>query len=265
MREKCACKIGKDSIIIKSKTTAYIRNSAFMIRIAIVEDEAAYAAQLQDFLLRYAQERNEVFDISVFSDGDEILEGYKAKYDLILLDVEMKFMDGMTTAEEIRKVDPEVVIIFITNMVQYAVRGYAVDAMDYIVKPVSYFAFSQRLNRAISRMEKRARRYMAITIKGGTQKLDIDQIYYIESQGHNLIFYTAQGEHISTGTMKDAEEKLESLGFFRCNKGYLVNLAHVEAVRNGCAVINGIELLISRARKNDFMEALADYMGEVIK
>ena len=236
-----------------------------MIRIAIVEDEAAYAAQLQDFLHRYAQENGEEFELSIFSDGDEIVEGYTAKYDLILLDVEMKFMDGMTAAEEIRKVDPEVVIIFITNMVQYAIRGYAVDALDYVLKPVSYFAFSQRLNRAIGRMKKRASRYMAITIKGGTQKLDIDGIYYIESQGHNLIFYTAQGQHVSTGTMRDAEEKLETLGFFRCNKGYLVNLAHVEAVRDGCAIVNGSELLISRARKNDFMEALADYMGEVMK
>lgn len=236
-----------------------------MIGIAIVEDEAAYAAQLQEFLYRYAQESGQEFEIRVFSDGDEIIENYKAQYDIILLDVEMKYMDGMTAAEEIRKVDPEVVIIFITNMVQYAIRGYAVDALDYVLKPVSYFAFSQRLNRAIARMKKRARRYLAIAIKGGTQKLDIDQLYYVESQGHNLIYHTAQGQHTTTGTMKDAEEKLEALGFFRCNKGYLVNLAHVEAVRDGCAIVAGDELLISRARKNDFMEALTDYMGEVMK
>lgn len=236
-----------------------------MIGIAIVEDEAEYAAQLQEFLHRYARESGQEFQIVMFSDGDEIVENYKAQYDIILLDVEMKYMDGMTAAEEIRKVDPEVVIIFITNMAQYAIRGYAVDALDYVLKPVSYFAFSQRLNRAISRMKKRAKRYMAVAIKGGTQKLDIDQIYYVESQGHNLIYYTGQGQHTSLGKMKDAEEKLEPMGFFRCNKGYLVNLAHVQAVQDGCAVVNGTKLLISRARKNDFMEALADYMGEVMK
>lgn len=236
-----------------------------MISIAIVEDEAAYAAQLQQFLERYAKESGQEFEITTFSDGDEILEGYQAQYDLILLDVEMKFMDGMTAAEEIRKVDPEVVIIFITNMAQYAIRGYAVDALDYVLKPVSYFAFSQRLSRAIGRMKKRARRYMTVTIRGGAQKLDIDKIYYVESQGHNLIFHTAQGDYVSSGTMKDIEEKLEELNFFRCNKGYLVNLGHVDGVRDGCAIVNGHELLISRARKNDFMEALTDYVGEVIK
>ena len=137
--------------------------------------------------------------------------------------------------------------------------------MDYVLKPVSYFAFSQRLSRAIQRMKKRARRYMTISIKGGAQKLDIDKIYYVESQGHNLIFHTEQGDHVTSGTMKDVEGKLEPLNFFRCNKGYLVNLEHVDSVQGGCALVGGKELLISRGRKNDFMEALANYVGEVIK
>ena len=156
-------------------------------------------------------------------------------------------------------------IIFITNMAQYAIRGYAVDALDYVLKPVSYFAFSQRLSRAIGRMKKRARRFMTISIRGGAQKLDIDKIYYVESQGHNLIFHTASGDHTTSGTMKDVEEKLEQLHFCRCNKGYLVNLEHVDGVRDGCALVNGTELLISRGRKNEFMEALTDYVGEVVK
>ena len=80
-----------------------------------------------------------------FTDGDEIAGGYKSVYDIILMDVQMRFMDGMSAAEEIRKVDPEVVIIFITNMSQYAIRGYAVDALDYVLKPVSYFAWSESL------------------------------------------------------------------------------------------------------------------------
>ena len=126
-----------------------------MINIAIVEDEAMYAKQLQEFLLQYQKENGEVFNITVYSDGDQIVHKYKSQFDIILMDVEMKFMDGMSAAEENRKVDTEVVIIFITNMAQYAIRGYAVDALDYVLKPVSYFAFSQRLNRAISRMKKR--------------------------------------------------------------------------------------------------------------
>ena len=152
-----------------------------MISIAIVEDEDSCAKQMEEYLARYAAESGEEFETVRFCDGDEILENYRAQYDIILMDVQMKFMDGMTAAEEIRKVDPEVVIIFITNMAQYAIRGYAVDALDYVLKPVSYFAFSQRLERAIGRMKRRARRYMTITIRGGACKLDIAEILYVES------------------------------------------------------------------------------------
>lgn len=104
------------------------------------------------------KENGEAFDITIYSDGDQIVNKYQSQYDIILMDVEMKFMDGMSAAEEIRKVDTEVIIIFITNMAQYAIRGYAVDALDYVLKPVSYFAFSQRLSRAIGRMKKERQR-----------------------------------------------------------------------------------------------------------
>lgn len=236
-----------------------------MISIAIVEDEDSCAKQMEEYLARFAAESGEEFETVRFCDGDEILENYRAQYDIILMDVQMKFMDGMTAAEEVRKLDPEVVIIFITNMAQYAIRGYAVDALDYVLKPVSYFAFSQRLERAIGRMKKRARRYMTIAIRGGARKLDISSILYVESQGHNLVFVTASGEHTSSGTIREVEEKLESFGFFRCNKGCLVNLEHVDGVRDGCAIVGGQALPVSRGRKNEFLAALTDYVGEVVK
>lgn len=236
-----------------------------MIKIAIVEDEHAYAMQLQEYLHQYEAENGEVFEISLFSDGDEIVHKYKPVFDIILMDVEMKFMDGMSAAEEIRKVDTEVVIMFITNMPQYAIRGYAVDALDYVLKPVSYFAFSQRLNRAISRMKKRESKTLSISIKGGTVRLDVANITYIESQGHTLIFHTLSGDYETSGTMKDMEKELEEVNFYRGNKGYLINLAHVEGIKDGCAVVRGEQLLLSRARKKEFMETLTRYWGEVMK
>lgn len=236
-----------------------------MIKIAIVEDEHAYAMQLQEYLHQYERENGEVFEISLFSDGDEIVNKYKPIYDIILMDVEMKFMDGMSAAEEIRKVDTEVVIMFITNMPQYAIRGYAVDALDYVLKPVSYFAFSQKLSRAISRMKKRETKTLAISIKGGTVRLDVTNITYIESQGHTLIFHTHAGAYETSGTMKELEKKLKSFNFYRGNKGYLINLAHVDSIKDGCAIVRGEKLVLSRARKKEFMETLTRYWGEVMK
>ena len=158
-----------------------------MLHIAIVEDDPSYARQLQDYLGRYSRESGEPIEVTVYTDGDEIVEGYRAQFGLILLDVEMPFLDGMTAAEEIRRRDSEVVIIFITNMAQYAIKGYAVDALDYVLKPVSYFAFTQRLERAVARMKRRERKYLMIPVKGGSQKVDVSLLYYVETQGHTLL------------------------------------------------------------------------------
>ena len=235
-----------------------------MIRVAIVEDEQNYIEELTAYLHQYEKENGEVFDIKVFMDGDTIVHGYSPQYDIILMDVQMKFVDGMTAAEEIRKLDTEVVIIFITNMAQYAIRGYAVDALDYVLKPVSYFAFSQRLNRAIGRMKKRDE-HIQLSIHGGKIRLDIANIYYIESQGHKIICHTASGNYETSGTMQAYENQLQNYNFFRGNKGYLINLAHVDSVKDGFAVVCNESLALSRARKKEFMKALTDYWGDVVK
>lgn len=236
-----------------------------MIKIAIVEDEVLYADQLQEYLKKYEEEYRETFEISVFQDGDQIVHHYKAEYDVILMDVEMRFMDGMSAAMEIRKMDTEVVIIFITNMPQYAVRGYEVDALDYVLKPITYFAFAQRLNRAIERIKKRTKRVISVNIKGSQIRMPIESVYYIESQGHTLIFHGVNGEVEAPGTMKEIQEKLRDEHFFRGNKGYLINLAHVDRVVEGCAVVAGEELVLSRGRRKEFMEALAGYWGEAVR
>ena len=236
-----------------------------MIKIAIVEDELDYQEQLKNYLHQYEKESGEIFDITTFRDGDEIVYKYHSEFDIILMDVEMKLMDGMSAATEIRKMDKEVVIIFITNMAQYAIKGYEVDALDYVLKPVSYFAFTQRLMRAIERMKKRENKYILVNGKNGMTRLDVSKIYYVESIGHDLSFHTNTGEYLATGTMKDIEEELKNINFFRGNKGYMINLAHVESVEDGCAIVKGEALVLSRARKKEFMETLTKYWGEVMK
>ena len=234
-----------------------------MIRIAIVEDEELYVKELKKYLEEYQKSFGEEFEITIFRDGDGITAKYKAQYDIILMDIQMKFVDGMTAAEEIRKADTEVVIIFITNMTRYAIRGYEVDALDYILKPVSYFAFSQKLSKAIGRIKKKSSKHVTIKVKGGVLRLDVSDIYYIESVGHNLIYHTSTGEHMSAGTLKSIEEEFANMGFSRCNKCYLINLKHVEGVKDKCAIVRGEALQISRPRMSAFMQDLTKYWGDL--
>ena len=238
------------------------------MRIAVVEDDRECAETLLSHLDRYRQEQGISLQADRYSDGTAIVDAFQGQYDIALLDVQMQEMDGMTAAAELRRRDPELVIIFITNMAQYAIQGYSVGALDYLLKPVSYFALSQRLDRAVewlNWMGRKKNSYLPVQVKGGGRKLNIASIRYIESRGHTILVHTTKEEIQIGGTMAELEGQLSDHGFSRCNKGYLVNLAHVDAVQDGCAVVGEEKLIISRGRKNSFMKQLADYIGAVTR
>ncbi|MDO4284858.1 MAG: LytTR family DNA-binding domain-containing protein [Eubacteriales bacterium] len=236
-----------------------------MIRIAIVEDEKAYTHTLEEYLRRYGQENGVSFQISTFCDGLDIVSDYRSDQDIILLDIQMKHLDGMSAAEQIRALDEDVALIFITSTVQFAVQGYQVDALGYVVKPVSYLAFSQILKKAIRQVAQRqSRAYLNIDVEGGYLRLDCDQIYYIESQRHNLIVHSEKGEFRTPGPMKRMESQLAENGFVKCHNAYLLNLQHVTGVLQSSVLLSdGLELPVSRTHKKGFMESLTDYMGGV--
>lgn len=236
-----------------------------MLHIAIVEDEKIYAQHLSEYIQRFQEEFSQDIKLSVFTDGDEILEKYTSEYDIILMDIQMQFVDGMTAAEKIREMDKSVIIMFITNMTSYAVKGYEVDALDYIVKPVEYFSFSQKLARAIGRVRKKEEHYILVPVEAGVQKLEIEEVYYIESFGHELIYVTKKGRYSSRGVMKKLEEKLSPYGFYRSAKSYLVNMRYVEGVSEGCCLIHNESLQISRQKRKEFMDVLLNYMSEVVQ
>lgn len=224
--------------------------------IAVVEDEALFAGQLEDYIRRYEREHDTRIRISFFTDGEDITEEYKGNYDIILMDIQMQFMDGMTAARRIREQDQKVIIMFITNMIQYAVRGYEVDAMDYVVKPVEYFAFSQKLDKAIGRIRKDEEVYFPVLTEEGMQRFRASDIYYIESQGHYARYHTARGDFLSRTALKELETQMGDQGFFRCSKGYLVNMTHVDGMSGGECILKGEKIPVGRNRKKEFLELL---------
>lgn len=232
-----------------------------MLRIAIVEDEEIFARELEEYVRRYAAEAFREIKITHYKDGEEIAGNYRGGLDVLLMDIQMKFMDGMTAAEKIRQRDPEVIIIFITNRTDYAVRGYEVDALDYVVKPLEYFSFSQKLDRAVQRVEKKTDRYIPVYADGGLYKVAVRQILFVESDKHNLHFHLTSGELVSRMNLGEAEEMLRYFGFFRCGKGYLINLDKVDSYSDGICRIGGFNVPVSRSKKKEFMNVLADHMS----
>lgn len=234
-----------------------------MLKIAILEDEPQYAEEIQECLNRFQDEYHIALEQTCFLNGDTFLQKYRAQFDILLLDIQMPFIDGMSVAEEIRKVDEKAVIIFITSAGQYAVKGYKVGAFDYILKPVEYFVLAQSILRASRSLSDADKKYLNLKIKSGMVRMNLDNIYYIESQRHTLEVHTTEGTYETYGTMKELEERLCKDSFMRGNKGYLINLRHVAAVRENTVIVNGEPLALSRNRREICLKKLMEYWGEV--
>lgn len=232
-----------------------------VIRIAIVDDEPKSRQLLLDYIDQYRKESGERFDVVDFADGSEIAAQFRPQYDVVFLDVDMQHLDGFATARVIREVDPAVVIVFVTNLAQFAIRGYEVDALSYLLKPLPYFAFSQEMKRSIERVARRERRWVVLTVNRELMKIDAGEIVFVESIKHQAVVHTLAGKITVTGSLREFESTLGE-DFFRSNSCYLVNLKHVTGVlKTSCTLVGGHDLQVSRARRKDLLSALTDYVG----
>ncbi len=196
-----------------------------------------------------------------FSDGDELADKYQSLYDIIFLDVEMQRMNGIETARNIRKIDRQVMIVFLTNMSGYAINGYEVKAADYLLKPITYELFELKLREYIHQIEYYQAKNVVLSYSDKMYKLSSDQILYVEVGDHKLIYHTDQGNIEMWGSMKAAEEQLNGMGFAKCNSCYLVNMKHVKRIVKNEVVIGEETLQISRPRKKQFMQDIANFLG----
>ena len=236
-----------------------------MLRIAVVEDQGETRERMRQFIRQYADEQGIQIEVVPFSDGAQIVQEYHGGFDIIFLDVEMPELDGFSTAERIRAVDQDVVLVFVTNMAQYAIRGYAVDALDYVLKPVAYEQLCVRLSRAIQRVERRRGGQVVLQLAGGgMQLLNTGEIYYLETRSRMLYYHTAKGEFAVRASLASAEKQLAEYHFARCNQCYLVNLEFVRAVDGDFVQVGEDRLEISRRQKAAFLTAVASYLGGVL-
>ncbi len=232
-----------------------------MITVAIIENDLEETEQDKAMLRLYEQDYGVEFSVSVFTDTVEFLAGYSPRFDILLMDIDMPYVNGMDAAKRIRVQDKTTVIIFITHMPQYAIKGYSVDALDYIMKPVTYFALSTVLSKAIMRIRRDEDKPIIVKTGEAVYKLYLSQILYIEVIGHKCIYQAKYSNIEVYTTIKSIEETLPDKIFVRCSNAYIVNLRHVDFVDKSGVHIGDAVLTLSRAKRKEFVEKLAEYCG----
>ncbi len=230
-----------------------------MFHFAVVEDNCNDLLQFEKCLDRYSKESKKSIQYSDFSDGMTFLNQYIPRYDIIFLDISMPKIDGMTIARQIREKDKQVMLVFTTCMAQYAINGYEVRAMDFILKPILYPSFSLKLDRYIRCLEAEQNQSLVIPQGSGWKRLYINQIYYLEVIQHHIYFYSSEGTYKCSSSLKKMEQLLKGCSFSKCNSCYLVNLRHVQEVKKDSILVAGHELQMSRRNRKNFMMDLTRF------
>lgn len=232
-----------------------------MILIAIVDDNKDELQALKTCVNEYFASKEDTCVIHPFSDGVEFVRS-REQYNIVFFDIRMKEMDGLDAAHFLRIINKEAQIIFVTHMAQMAIRGYEVDATDFIIKPVDQFSVNRVLDKAIKRIDILAVVPFALKTQEGIVNIVAKSIYFVEIYNHDLIYHTEEGDFKVRGKLRDVTEKLDDSQFFQCNRSYIVNMRHIKSVNNDFLVVNDVKIPISKSRQKEIEQRFVLYLGD---
>lgn len=222
-----------------------------IFNIAICDDEYIHRKVIVDYLgMVFPSESYEVVE---FNSGEELLENYPEKLDILLLDIQMTGIDGIKTAKKIRLFDTDVMIIFTTAVLDFMQDGYEVRAFRYLLKPINYNDFSKHLIQCKNEVLNNKSKY--ITIKeideGRTVIIPINSILYIEMECRITLIHIDAKVYKTKESIKKFENELKEYSFYRCHRAYLINLSKVSSIAKNSIFIRDDEILVSRSKMKD--------------
>lgn len=241
-----------------------------MFYIAICDDEEYFQKREQQLIMNYMNERGYKCKIDVFSSGEEItkLGTVVSKYSIIFLDINMKELDGIETAKQIREVTKDTYIVFVTAFITYSLEGYKVDAIRYLLKDDDNLdkAVSECLDTILFKMDYKIYKH-TFEFQEGTVELYLEDLLYVDSNLHKLTFHVNQGkqkEYTMYERLDVIHDLLREEGFCRIHKSYLVNLKYMESIERYKAILaSGDCLAVSKARYLDAKDEFICYKGEI--
>ena len=227
------------------------------MNIAIVDDEPVFLKQLHN---RLREMKLPDCEIHEFTNGRDLLSFYvKGMYEVIILDVEMPDLTGLQTAERIRQIDGSVIISFLTNYAEFAVKGYDVGAFRYILKNQPDYVYTKQLNSIIAECQQRFRTF-TFNNKNLSFKFRLTDILYFEGHRRKVSLFTVNGELEYGGDFSTVCGELLKYNFAIINRGILVNLDHIQNITKYDIILsNGRKIPIGKTYKDEIVARYLNY------
>ena len=232
-----------------------------MLLIAIVDDDPKDAALLKRCVDEYCKRNDHAAMVHIYQDGLDFIRSAET-HDIIFLDIQMGKLDGLETARLVRKINQESILIFVTNMAQFAIKGDEVDALDFILKPASLASIVYVMDKAMKRLDGGSRALFSLKTPEGTVSLSMNDILFVEVFDHNLVYHTTRGKYTVRGRLSDVSEKLDPEKFVLCNRSFIVNLRHVSNVTADYLLIGDTRISISKSHRKELMNRFSSFLGD---
>lgn len=234
-----------------------------MLRIAVVEDNDGDYETLRGGLTRYAEEHGKQADVRRFSSALKFLDAYRSDFDVVFMDIELPDINGMDAAERLRCLDGCVALVFVTNLAQFAVRGYGVAAADFIVKPVNYYKLASLMSKLEFKIRLAREDVITLRTKGAVERVSLSDILYIEIDKHRMTFHTSTKDIVISDTLDNFSAKLPQDRFLRCYQSFIVNLKYVSSFGGDeLTLSDGTVVPVSRARRKEVMRRVNEYFAK---
>ena len=230
------------------------------MRLAYCDDEEIQLEYMQRLAEQWAEQAGVSLTYYAYKSAEELLfenaEGYP--FDLLILDIDMQGMDGMALARKIRERDAKIPILFLTNKREYVFEGYEVQALRYLLKPMSEEKLFPLLNEVYMAAREEVQS-LIVSTEGEHYKIAVSDILYLEADGHYVRIHTVKRDYVVKKAFTELAEVLAD-GFVATHRSYLVHLLYVERVqRTECVLSDGSSIPVSRNSYKAVNEAFIKY------
>lgn len=231
------------------------------MKIAICDDEKIQRDWLYTKVNEYIKDRQLAATIQLYESSDSLFFQYdqNSDIDIVLLDIQMSGMNGMELAKKLREVNDHISIIFVTGVTDYIYDSFTVNAINYLLKPIKEDQLFSCLDKAVD-LSKTQDKVLTFSFQKETVRLNVNDIFHIYSEGHYVNIVTEKMVYRIKSNLKDIENDLPAIQFYRIDRSNLVNLAAIEKITSKeIILINQSKILVPKGKYKAISQAFISY------